>query len=186
MQILEFYADFTCPFSYVAERALLPAVAEQCTVEVRWHPYELDPDVPPEGRRIPKQDAGRIWGSTRRLAERHGLPVSRHAPPTTPNTALVLAAAEAARDAGRLGAFRAAAFDAYFVHARDLSDPEVLAELAGGLDYRAERWRSMVRETRVAANARGVSAVPAFVLGDRILHGIREADDLLDFLERGT
>ena len=179
---LSFYADFTCPFSYVAQGALLPSVADQLELHIKWQPYELDPSIPAEGRTLGGAEAGRIWGSTRRLLERHCLLVSRHAPALTPNTSLALAAAEYSRDHGDLPTFVAAVFSAYFEHHNDISKAGLITELAPGFDPADPRWSDCVSKRRAAATALGVSAVPAFALDHRVLHGIRDDEDLLEFL----
>ena len=175
---LTLYADFVCPFSYVAEQAILPELAASHDLRLTWRPYQLHPDAPAEGTALPRSDAGRIWGSARRLAERFDLDVSRKAPQKTPNTLPALAASEAAREQGLLDDFRTAAYHAYFVKGRDLGDVQVLSRLVPGLDLSSlDRHLKTVQETRQAALSAGVNAVPAFQVGQTVLHGILELDE---------
>ncbi|MFT5433880.1 MAG: putative DsbA family dithiol-disulfide isomerase [Myxococcota bacterium] len=183
---ITFYADFVCPFSYVAWCSLVPEVSEELTLDVVWQPYQLDPEAPAAGREIAAHEAGRIWGSTRRLAHRFDLPINRQAPLRTPNSRPALAAAEACRVAGTLDSFRKAAFRAWFVDGRDISDLTVLAELAPGIDLSDPRWHVAIDTARSTAQRHGISSVPAFRCSTAVLHGIRDADALLDFIEAAT
>lgn len=182
---ITFYADFVCPFCYVAESALLPRLAAHWPepMSIRWQGFELHPDTPASGRRLPKQDAGRIWGGYKRLISDWDLPVAKKPPPAIPNTRLALQLAEQARAAGRLNAYREAVYHAFWAEARDISDPAVLGALAqvsgfAPTDRIAHAQRQLI-DARTEAHATGVSAVPAFRIGERVLHGLQD-DEMLE------
>ncbi len=183
---VEFYADFICPFCYCAEQGQLPDLIESFDLEVTWRPFELHPETPAQGATLPKADAGRIWGGYKRMAARWDLPISRKAPRSLPNTRAVLAGAEAARTAGRLAAYRAAAYDAYWVHGRDLSNSRVIAGLAEGLDLAAPSYGDMLATTRTAALRNCITAVPAMVVGGQVLFGLQEEHVVERFLRANT
>src|SRR5438270_13692178 len=45
-------SDVICPWCYIGKRRLekaLRTLAGKCAVQVRWHPFELNPRLPPEG-----------------------------------------------------------------------------------------------------------------------------------------
>lgn len=179
---LTFYADFICPFCYGAERGLLPHLEARADVRVTWRPFELHPETPTQGRAIPERDAGRIWARSRRIAAEWGLPIARKAPKLRANTRRALAAAEAARDAGQLERFRAAAYRAWWVDGRDLGAPEVLGALLPEVDLDNDRWDATVQSVRAAAIGSGISAVPAFAIGADVLYGLQDLDALERFI----
>src|SRR5690606_22767166 len=46
-------SDCVCPWCYVGKRRLdeaIEKVADRMEVQVVWHPFQLDPRIPPEGR----------------------------------------------------------------------------------------------------------------------------------------
>ncbi|MFT7623029.1 MAG: putative DsbA family dithiol-disulfide isomerase [Myxococcota bacterium] len=178
-----FYADFVCPFSYCAERALLPRLAEQFDLTVTWRPYELNPGTPAGGRVLNPRDGGRIWGGYRRLTADWDLPIARRAPSAVPNTQAILAAALAAESAGQLEAFRERAYAAYWVDGANLGEPAVVQELAGAVDLSDPRWKQELHSERTSAQNGNVTAVPAFVVNGAVLIGLHEEERLERFLE---
>ncbi len=159
----------------MAERSSLVRLQAEYDLELEWIGYELHPETPPGGlpldRILPNAEA--MLRSVRDFAERFGIDDLR-APARLANTRRALAVAERARDAGRLGAFRAAAFDAYWRRGADLEDPGALAGLAAlaGLDPAAARdavedpaLLSRVDAARERARAAGVTGIPTFDFG---------------------
>jgi len=134
--------------------------------------YELHPETPPDGRPLAGYlpDAEGMLRYVRSFAARFGLEL---VPPTrVANTRRAHAAAQRARDVGKLDAFRAAAFDAYWQLGRDLADENDLAAIgeaagiggqlavAAGAD---PGTLARVDAARRAAIQAGVTGVPTFV-----------------------
>ncbi len=142
---------------------------------VEWVGYELHPETPPGGvpleRHLP--NAAAMLGYVRSFAE--GFGIRDLVPPSRlQSTRRALAVAEHARDAGRLEAFRAVAFDACWRHARDLEADDDLRRIAraAGLDpdaalaaASAPALLARVDAARRRALAEGVTAIPTFDLG---------------------
>src|SRR5690606_25479419 len=64
-------SDCVCPWCYVGKRRLDEAVArigDRLDVQVAWHPFQLDPSLPPEGREWTAYVRER-FGSLERFAE---------------------------------------------------------------------------------------------------------------------
>ena len=148
-------------------------------IEVKWHPYELHPELPPEGIDRGERQQGHPEGYVsplRSLAEEAGLPFqpSRH----VPNSHRSLEAAEFAREHGAFDSYHRTLFDGYFGRGRDIGDVSVLTELAGavGLDAGAlqralesKRYASLVDERTDEAREMGVTGTPTciFESGER-------------------
>jgi predicted DsbA family dithiol-disulfide isomerase len=155
----------------------------QVGAEVRWMPYDLHPEYPPEGiaraallaRYGPDLDA-----PVRAMAEEAGLPFAPH-PERVPRSRAALELSEWARaSAGEEAHERLheRIMDAYWGEGRDISDFEVLDRCArdAGLDAAAglEAVRSgagaeAVDASTAWAQQHGIMAVPAFVFDGRLL-----------------
>jgi predicted DsbA family dithiol-disulfide isomerase len=153
----------------VAERSSLVRLQAEYDIEVEWVGYELHPDTPRGG--IPLlPDAEAMLGYVKRFAAGFGIRDLR-SPERLASTRRTLAAAQYAREAGKLERFRAAAFDAYWREGRDLDRDEELAHVAraAGLDPAAALAAadeagalSCVDAARRAAQGAGVTGVPTF------------------------
>lgn len=181
-------SDTVCPWCWIGKRRLAAAIgqtADRYEVEVRWHPFQLAPELPPEGADA-REHYGRKFGSWERflqVAERvvavgrevgidFRFDAVRRAPNTLESHRLIwLAAGTGLQDAvvERL-------FAAHFLEGRDLGDRETLVRLAAeaGLDeaevrasLAGETGRHEVLAAESAVRRMGVAAVPFFVVNGR-------------------
>ena len=201
---IDVYADIACPWCYVGRARLKQALAERPDLDVslRWRPFQLQPDMPPDGRDfrtvLEKKFGGwdraeRMFERVREMGAETGLTFDFEAIEVAPNTAdahrLVLWAEEQqgedAADAAATALFRA-----YFTEGRNVSAPEVLVDCAGdvGLDEDAARTlldgdahAEAVRESQTQAQRRGITGVPCYVFDDR--HAVTGAQPVDTFVE---
>ena len=145
-----------------------------------WLPFDLHPEYPPEG--LPRAELIARYGEamTERMkgyfAER-GLAYNPH-PTIVPNSMRALQLTELARDLGRHADVHDRLMDAYWTEAQDIGDPEVLRSLAAELGLPDEdveevlttaRYRDRIHDSTRQAVSVGANAVPAFLLGRRLL-----------------
>lgn len=124
------FADFNCPYSYLAsvrsDRAVAAGLAE-----IEWRMVEHDPSIPHGGDPLAGERSvameRELEDVTSRLREGEELALSL--PPVYPNSAVAIGAFAAA-DSRAADRFRAAAFEALWSEGRDIGDPSVVAELA--------------------------------------------------------
>ena len=148
---------------------------QEFDIDVSWRPYELHPELPPEGRdrgeRQPRPD-GQV-SPIRQLAEDAGIPYDPGS--HIPNSHRSLEAAEFAREQGVFDAYHRALFVAYFGEGRDIGDVSVLSELgvAVGLDATAleealasGRYTAFVNEATEEARGSGITGTPTFIFED--------------------
>ena len=183
---IDIVSDAICPWCYIGkrqlERALATLVQEGLHFSVHWNPFQLNPDMPKEGRDRVAYRAQKFGSAerARELDERVagaaanvGLNFRQDLMLRTPNTLdahrlIWLAGREGAQDA-----VMEAMFAAYFTLGRDVGDREVLADCAaqGGMDRAAVAdflagemaAQEMLAADRAAREA-GVNGVPSFVL----------------------
>jgi len=138
---IDFYFDFSSPYGYLASTAI-EAVAARHGRAVRWRSFLLGalykrtgyhPLEQPEKRRYMMHDLARS-------ARLMGVPLA--VPPSFPESLLAASRAVywiADQNKAVAGAFATAAFRAYWVEGRMLSDPAVVAAIAA--EYGIERER---------------------------------------------
>ena len=126
--------------------------------------------------------AGRVEGMReymRQFAASFGI-TDMTQPAHLPNTRRTLAVGEYAREQGRLTELRHAAMDAHWRRGLDLEDEGVIRALAleAGLDPEAAaaalsdpRYLARVDDLRREATRAGVTGIPTFFLGDRVVVG---------------
>jgi len=161
---------------------------------VDWVGYELHPGTPAGG--IPLSEflprSAEASGYVRAFAV--GFGIDDLVPPgRVANTRRALAAAQAARDLGRLDAWRAAAFDAYWRKGRGLESDEDLAALArdAGIDpaiaLRAATdpaALARVDAARREAERAGVTGIPTFDVADARIVGCQRYEVLAEAVRR--
>lgn len=186
---LDIISDLACPWCYVGkgllDRALVARPGNPFRIE--WHPFQLNPDLPPEGTGRAAYLAAKFGGpdAVQRLhaplvarAAEAGLPLDLDAIERTPNT---LDAHRLVHWAGLEGidGLQSEMVDrlmrAYWSEGRDIGDPATLARIAAeaGMDSAAvgrllasDADRDAVKARADHARARGVSGVPSFILAD--------------------
>ncbi len=179
-------SDVVCPWCFIGKRRLEKAIAlAGLPVVVRWHPFQLDSTIPPEGKARSDYLMAK-FGSAERIAELNdniaaagtseGLDFALDRIEVSPNTldahrTIRWAAAEEKQEA-----LVEALFRAYFMEGRNIGDHEVLAEIAAsiGMDGArvAERLasdedRQEVAAEVVSAQQIGVTGVPTFIIDRR-------------------
>ncbi|MEA1651001.1 DsbA family oxidoreductase [Nitrospirillum sp. BR 11164] len=206
--LIEIVADFVCPWCYIGKRRLERALAQRPTQqpEVRWLPFQLDPDTPPSGidRTI---DQLSKFGSVERIrqvntlleqtAAAEGLTLNLDRIHRTPNTLdahRLLRHADANGQGGAHTQELAAALQAaFFRDGRDIGDRAVLAAIAGevGLDADAaaaflhsDADRDALRQALATVRQLGIQAVPCFIFNRLYsLSGAQEPGAFLPLLD---
>lgn len=184
---LDIMSDPICPWCYIGKTHLDKALLAHPDhpFQIEWHPFQLNPDMPPEGmdRRTyleakfgGKEGAVKAYAPVVEHAEKAGLTINFEAMERTPNTLDAHRLIHWAGIEGRQTAAVSALFKAYFVEARDIGDPEVLADVADSLEMDAavvarllktEEDRESIRQRDAHSREMGVNSVPTFIVGNR-------------------
>lgn len=205
---IDIVSDAICPWCYIGkrqlERALAILAADGLYFTVHWNPFQLNPDMPKEGR---DRAAYRAWkfGSAEKAAELDeritkaaaavGLPFRTDLMTRTPNTIDAHRLVWFAGQKGVQDAVMEAVFRAYFIEGRDIGQAAVLAGCAAeaGLDpeetaqfLAGELAEQEMRAADRAARSAGVSGVPSFFLdGYGLFSGAMPAETIATALRRG-
>lgn len=187
MTSLDIFSDPICPWCLIGKTALDRALAARPDhpFAVRWHPFQLNPDIPPEGMdraaylaaKFGGEDgAARVYGAIAEAAQAAGAPMALDTIARTPNTLDAHRLIHWAEVEGAQAAVVSALFEAYFREGRDLGDREVLADIADGAGMDAALVARLlassedvaeIRDREEAARRMGITAVPTFIVAGR-------------------
>ena len=201
---VDIYSDVACPWCYIGQARFERALAEfggAEHVEVRYHPYQLDPRAPMDAEPMYEYLARRFGDRSRDMASHvigvargEGLEMDydRGLTVNTLNAHRLSMIADREYGAAMQRALVQRLFDAHFAEGKDVGDPRVLAELAGdvGMDPDVARnylesgeGAGEVREKITAAQRLGVDAVPTYVFDDKyVIEGAQATELFLQAL----
>ncbi|NYF33271.1 DsbA family oxidoreductase [Sphingopyxis sp. JAI108] len=197
---VDIVSDVMCPWciiGWLKFRKVIDHFAGRLDFRVQWHPFELNPDMPPEGEDAASHvmrkygiSAEQSRANTGRLAAIAGElgftfnrgPDFRMRNSFDAHRLLTWAGAiEEPEQEGPTGvqtALKLALFQAHFTDNRDVGDMQVLADIATsvGLDRAraaailgSGEFGEMVRTEEAYWADRNITGVPAFILGGRML-----------------
>jgi predicted DsbA family dithiol-disulfide isomerase len=196
---IDIYSDVMCPWCLIGWGQLTKALGElegEIAAEVRWRPFELNPDMPQAGEEQeahlrrkygrPAEEGARIRGQMKAIAESAGVSLSYggegEAPPAMMwNTRdchklLTFALEDAGPEAQT--ALKLALFRAHFNERRNLGDRAVLLDIAAANGLHREAAKAALDdpelEARVIAEEQqawdyNITGVPAMIVDGRFL-----------------
>ena len=198
-------SDVVCPWCFIGKRRLEQAQAlkPDIPVEVRYHPYFLNPWVPREGMDRDEYLTAK-FGSPERyagIAERvaaaaaaDGLIYDATKMRRQPNTLDCHRLIHWAQAAGKAPAMKQRLMDLYFTEGGDLTDPAMLVEAAASVGLDAEEMRARlasdadvatVEQAAMSAKNAGIDGVPTYILaGALAVTGAQAPDDLAHVIEQ--
>jgi predicted DsbA family dithiol-disulfide isomerase len=182
----DFVSDVSCPWCVIGLRGLeiaLQKVSDLVTPEIRFHPFELNPNMPPEGENVLEHISRKYGSSPEQFRENRASMEERAA-----GLGFTMNSSDTSRiwntfDAHRLlhwaglgshqVALKHALFDAYFTRLLSPADHDVLVQAAtiAGLDADAARevltsgqYADEVRAEEQRWLTEGVRGVPHVVI----------------------
>jgi predicted DsbA family dithiol-disulfide isomerase len=182
---IDVVSDVVCPWCFIGKRRLEKALAmkPEIPVEVRFHPYFLNPWVPREGMTreeylttkfgSPERYNG-IAGRVAAAAAAEGLTYAVDKMRRQPNTLDCHRLIFWAEALGKSAEMKQRLMDLYFTDGADLSDREVLVAAAASVGLDGAKIREMlasdtdierVENAASAAKDAGIDGVPTFILG---------------------
>lgn len=200
---IDIVSDIACPWcaiGYARLEQAMSSMASELTFQVEWHAFELNPDKASDGEPILQalsrkygRSVGEMEAAQRNMmdiAEGLGLNFSKMQERFTRNTFDAHRLVKWAGEQHRQTDMKMALFDAYFGHASDISDIQVLVGCAEaiGLDGAQARkilvsdaFAEAVRADEALYQQSGVSAVPAFIINKRhLISGAQEPETLVN------
>jgi predicted DsbA family dithiol-disulfide isomerase len=184
---IDVISDVVCPWCFIGKRRLQAALGMVAAehppgrVAVRWHPFELNPDLPPTGmdRRAYLEAkfgdparAAQIYERVRAAGDTAGISFALERIARQPNTRDAHRLVEWAQERADAAPLVEHLFTAYFLEGRDVGDRAVLSAIASESGFDAAAARAMLdsgegiemvlaSERRAIEN--GVGGVPFFI-----------------------
>lgn len=188
-QTIEIVSDVVCPWCFIGKRRLAKALKlmGNPSVEIRWKPFQLNPEAPPEG--FDRQAyRTRKFGSaaySRQLEARvaaagegEGILFQFDRIAKTPNTLPAHRLIWLAGQDGGQDALVESLFQAYFLNGEDIGDPSVLKQRAAESGLKPERIAQVLDGSLGAAEVAaeedrgrlyGIEGVPAFIINGALV-----------------
>jgi len=199
-------SDVICPWCYIGKRRLEKAIAAHAgrgDVRVRWHPFQLNPQLPKKGVNRREYRTAKFGSWERSLAldgqvaaegRAEGIPFAHDKIERTPNTLDAHRLTWLADKEGVQDAVVEAIFRAYFTEGRDISRAAVLLDVVAeaGLDrnraeavLNSDEGLAAIQAAEEQGRRAGVQGVPYFLINGMLaLSGAREPSAFLDAFEQ--
>jgi predicted DsbA family dithiol-disulfide isomerase len=199
---IDVVSDVICPWCFLGKRRLDKAIAmvPEAEVQVRWHPFFLDPTIPAEGIGRREYLAGK-FGEARlktlhdpliEAGAKDGVPYEFDKITRTPNTLNAHRLIRWAAAAGQQQEVVENLFMAYWNQGKDIGDINILAEIAqiSGLkrvkhDLATDMNKLEVFTEVQQAQSMGIQGVPTFILAQKFgVSGAQSPELLADGIRR--
>jgi predicted DsbA family dithiol-disulfide isomerase len=185
--VIDVISDVMCPWCYIGKKRLEKAIKSvpDIQVDVRWHPYQLDSTLPPEGKDRATylnekfggaERAEAAYERVRQAGREEGIPFAFEKIEVSPNTL----------DAHRLILWSRSddlqddvverLFRAYFVEGRNLAKSETLVQISAEAGMQSDLVEQLfetdsdlakLKRQIDQASEMGVTGVPFFIIDGR-------------------
>jgi predicted DsbA family dithiol-disulfide isomerase len=188
--VVDVVSDVVCPWCYIGKRRLEAAIAQlresnpDLPFQVRWHPFQLNPDLPEEGVDRKAYLEAKFGGPARakQIYERVtaagksvGIPFDFDAITRQPNTLLAhrLIAWAQSRNEGDADALVEGLFRANFIEGRYVGSADELVGIAAAAGYdpadaraflESDALKDVVAQSDLRAREMGLGGVTFFIL----------------------
>jgi len=196
---IDFVSDISCPWCVIGLKSLEQAlinIGEEASVSIHFQPFELNPQMAPEGEEIGAHLQRKYGASEEQSAQTRSMIAERGAQlgfrfdlaqrsriynTFDAHRLLHWAELQESAQADLLGVQRAlqlALFTAYFTHGLSPASHEVLAQVAGEVGLEADEalevlasgaYGDEVREREQFFQRAGINSVPAIIINQRHL-----------------
>jgi len=201
-QPVRVYADYVCPFCYLGHAAFDQYCKQRKEpLEAEWHPFDLrSQQRRPDGSIDESVETGKDEAyfeeakkNVQRLADKYGVEMAQPLAKEVDSYSaqrVALRAREEQPDS--FEQFHRSVFDALWEEGTDISDPTVLASLAGEAGLPAgfveetladETTKSTLEATFDEARQQRITGVPTFVYGEHAARGAVPPEQLRRLVE---
>lgn len=202
---IDIISDVMCPWCIIGFRQLEQALGTTETgAFIRWHPFELNPNMPSEGQDLREHVAEKYGASPEQSAQNRvqmqeigqklGINFQFDDNSRIVNTFAAHQLLDWAQSKDLQHQLKMALFEAHFTHQKNVSNNDVLIEVASSVGLDATEAQEVLtksshaEETRARQQfwtQRGISGVPAMVFeGKYLLTGAQGAETYTQMLQK--
>jgi predicted DsbA family dithiol-disulfide isomerase len=203
---IDIVSDVMCPWCIIGYKKLEQAMqnmANMADFKIVWQPFELNPDMPAQGQLL-TEHLHKKYGSTKQQRMENSQRISEMGKDLgfefcfndnsrIVNTFLAHQLLHWAKKHDKQTPLKLALFNRYFTQQQDLSDINILVNVAEqvGLEramaeevLASQRFAQIVRDEQKFWSQNDVQAVPAFIFNKKyLLSGAQESQTLQDVIE---
>lgn len=185
---IDVVSDVVCPWCYIGKRRLERAVSQlqqEFDFQIEYHPFELNPDMPEEGRNQKEYLSNKFGGEARyhqitsqvtQTAAQEGLKFDFEKQKISPNTRKAHRLIAFAKQFGLQLPMKEALMSAYFEKGIDLTKNESLLAVATGVGLDKSKTEAFLNSDELLAEVkleeqmnyqRGISGVPFYIINNK-------------------
>ena len=182
---LDIISDVVCPWCIIGYKHLAAAISElgiQDKVEIEWQPFELNPDMPPEGEELrahvarkygsSKEDSDRARINIAQAGDKYGFTFEYPDGMKIVNTLAAHILLDYAHQIDKQTELKMRLFSAFFTEGKDISDIGVLIKEAETIGITTQQSQKLLADQELKSKVKkqiaqwqqmGVSSVPTVV-----------------------
>ena len=186
---LDIFSDTVCPWCYIGKKRLENALNKYKNLVIKqtWRPFQLNPGMPPDGMdrqeylisKFGSSDAAKtVYENIYEEGVKEGINFNFDLIEVTPNSFNSHRLLALAYNANMQEKVLDDLFESYFLHGKDIGDPNILLEIAIKHNIDAEEFKSYLSDQEnieplaneeIQAKKMGINSIPTFIVNKQIV-----------------
>ena len=186
---LDIFSDTVCPWCYIGKKRLENALNKYKNLEIKqtWRPFQLNPGMPPDGMdrqeylisKFGSSDAAKtVYENIYEEGVKEGINFNFDLIEVTPNSFNSHRLLALGYQANIQEKVLDDLFESYFLHGKDIGDPNILLQIAIKHNIDAEEFKSYLSDQEnieplaneeIQAKKMGINSIPTFIVNKQIV-----------------
>ena len=186
---LDIFSDTVCPWCYIGKKRLENALNKYKNLVIKqtWRPFQLNPGMPPDGMdrqeylisKFGSSDAAKtVYENIYEEGVKEGINFNFDLIEVTPNSFNSHRLLALGYQADIQEKVLDDLFESYFLHGKDIGDPNILLQIAIKHNINAEEFKSYLSDQEnieplaneaIQAKKMGINSVPTFIVNKQIV-----------------
>ena len=186
---LDIFSDTVCPWCYIGKKRLENALNKYKNLEIKqtWRPFQLNPGMPPDGMdrqeylisKFGSSDAAKtVYENIYEEGVKEGINFNFDLIEVTPNSFNSHRLLALGYQADIQEKVLDDLFESYFLHGKDIGDPNILLQIAIKHNIDAEEFKSYLSDQEnieplaneeIQAKKMGINSIPTFIVNKQIV-----------------
>ena len=186
---LDIFSDTVCPWCYIGKKRLENALNKYKNLKIKqtWRPFQLNPGMPPDGMdrqeylisKFGSSDAAKtVYENIYEEGVKEGINFNFDLIEVTPNSFNSHRLLALAYNANIQEKVLDDLFESYFLHGKDIGDPNILLQIAIKHNIDAEDFKSYLSDQEnieplaneeIQAKKMGIKSIPTYIVNKQIV-----------------